>query len=585
LKERVSSKPALKPTLKPHRRPRSPARASDRRIRVLRLVVLIAFLALAGRLIEIQGLSGNRYSSLAAGQVTTVQQVQAIRGAIYDRDGEVLAITVPRSTIVADPFIIKGDAPFEASRLAPILHVPAALLLSELTEDSGFVYLAKLVDNQVAQTVASLNLPGINLLASQQRVDPALELASPLLGTVGAAGEGQSGLEYQYESLLSGQSGTLIDEEAPSGVILPDAPVSGSAGRDGDGIELTLDEPLQYMAERSLSGALLTSHATSGTVIVMNVHTGDILAMASLVTDQKTHTVREAAQNLALTSVYEPGSVFKLVTFSAALQAGTITPTTVLTIPPSMTIDGSVFHDAEFHPTEQLSATQVLAQSSNLGTIEIARKLGNKAIFDQMQKLGIGRPTGLDFPGESQGLVEPLDQWGPTDLASTAIGQNTAVTPMQVLDMMNTVATGGVFVPPRLVQAVVTPDGSLREIRLAVQHRELSPAVTSQLTGMLEQVVSDGTAPGAAVPGYTVAGKTGTAQIPNPNGPGYLQGAYMATFTGFAPAQDPALSAIVVLNRPTPIFGGEVAAPVFSQVMTYALQRYGIPASPGDRAG
>ena len=161
----------------------------------------------------------------------------------------------------------------------------------------------------------------------------------------------------------------------------------------------------------------------------MNVHTGDILAMASLVTDKKTHTVSEASQNLALTSVYEPGSVFKLVTFSAALGAGTITPTTELTIPPYMTIDGSVFHDAEVHPTEQLSATQVLAQSSNLGTIEIARRLGNAAIFDQMQKLGIGQPTGLDFPGESQGIVEPLDKWGPTDLASTAIGQNTAVTP------------------------------------------------------------------------------------------------------------------------------------------------------------
>jgi cell division protein FtsI (penicillin-binding protein 3) len=551
----------------------------------LRLVVLIAFLALAGRLIEIQGLSGNRYSSLAAGQVTTVQQVQAIRGAIYDRNGEVLAITVPRSTVVADPFIIKGDAASEASLLAPVLHVSVGQLVSELTEHSGFVYLAKLVDNQVAERVAKLDLAGINLLASQQRVDPALELASPLLGTVGAGGEGQSGLEYQYDSLLSGQSGTLVDEEAPSGVVLPDAPVSGTEGRDGDGIELTLDEPLQYMAERSLSSALSTSHATSGTVIVMNVHTGDILAMASLVTDRKTHTVSEAAQNLALTSVYEPGSVFKLVTFSAALQAGTITPTTELTIPPSMTIDGSVFHDAEEHPTEQLSATQVLAQSSNLGTIEIARRLGNAAIFDQMRKLGIGQPTGLDFPGESQGLVEALAKWGPTDLASTAIGQNTAVTPMQVLDMMNTVATGGVFVPPRLVQAVVTPDGSLREIRLAVQHRELTPNVTSQLTSMLEQVVSDGTAPGAAVPGYTVAGKTGTAQIPNPNGPGYLQGAYMATFTGFAPAQNPTLSAIVVLDRPTPIFGGEVAAPVFSQVMAYALQRYGIPASPGDRAG
>ena len=216
--------------------------------------------------------------------------------------------------------------------------------------------------------------------------------------------------------------------------------------------------------------------------------------------------------------------MFKLVTFSAALQAGTITPTSELTIPPYMEIDGSVFHDAEEHGTEQLSATQVLAQSSNLGTIEIAQRLGPTKIFDQMQRLGIGQPTGLGFPGESSGIVEPLGEWGPTDLASTAIGQNTAVTPMQVLDMMNSVAAGGVFVPPRIVQAVVQPDGSVRELSMPREHRVLSPEVTSELTAMLEQVVSDGTAPGAAVAGYTVAGKTGTAQIPNPKAPGYLAG-------------------------------------------------------------
>ena len=274
--------------------------------------------------------------------------------------------------------------------------------------------------------------------------------------------------------------------------------------------------------------------------------------------DPATHKVSEASQNLALTNVYEPGSVFKLVTFSAALQAGTITPTSELTIPPYMMIDGSVFHDAEDHGTEQLSATQVLAQSSNLGTIEMAERLGlEERSSTRCSASGSASRRASSSRGSRQGIVEPLDEWGPTDLASTAIGQNTAVTPMQVLDMMNSVATGGEFVPPRLVQAVVQPDGSVRELSMPREHRVLSPEVTSELTGMLEQVVSDGTAPGAAVPGYTVAGKTGTAQIPNPTRHrGTLPGAYMATFTGFAPAQDPALSAIVVLNRPTPIFGG-----------------------------
>ncbi len=551
----------------------------------MRLVILVAFMALAARVVQVQALSGQHYSSLAAGQVTTVQHVPAMRGGIYDRDGAALAISVERSAVIADPFIIH-DAATEAEALAPVLGLPEWTLESELRENSGFVYLARLVDDQVAQQVESLNLEGINVLPTTQRVYPAGTLATPVIGAVGAEGNGQSGLEYQYDSLLSGRSGTLTDEQSPSGIVLPDAPTQGSSGEEGDGIELTLDEPLQYVAERALGSALVSSHAISGTVVIMNVHNGDILAMANLVRDSATHQVNQANQNLALTSVYEPGSVFKLVTFTAALQAGTITPTSELTIPPYMYIDGSIFHDAEEHPTEQLSATQVLAQSSNLGTIQIAQGLGPKKIFDQMQRLGIGGLTGLGFPGESPGIVEPLHEWGPTDLASTAIGQNTAVTPMQVLDMMNSVATGGEFVPPRLVQAVVQPDGSVREISMPSEHRVLSTGVTSELTGMLEQVVSDGTAPGAAVPGYTVAGKTGTAQIPNTNSPGYAKGAYMATFTGFAPAENPALSAIVVLNRPTPIFGGAVAAPVFSQVMSYALQRYGVPPSePQGSAG
>jgi cell division protein FtsI (penicillin-binding protein 3) len=570
----------LKKPSDPGKKRRDSAKISDRRIRLMRSLVLVAFLALAARVVDLQAFSGGHYSALAVGQVTNVEQVPALRGSIYDRNGTVLAISVHRWNVVADPYIIH-DAPSEAAALSRVLDAPQATLESQLQENSGFVYVAKLVDQQIEDSIQNLDLPGINLVPTTEEIEPANPLAQAVVGSVAGSGNGNAGLEYEYNSLLSGQSGTLTDEESPSGVVLPDAPSNGGSGHNGNGIELTLDEPLQYVAESALGSALVSTHALSGTVVVMNVHTGAILAMANLVSNPATHQVTEAPQNLALTSVYEPGSVFKLVTFTAALQAGIITPTTELSVPPYMRIDGSVFHDAESHPTENLSATQILAQSSNLGTIEIAQKLHPKGLFDQMQKLGIGQPTGLDFPGESSGIVEPLSQWEPTDLASTAIGQDTSLTPMQVLDMMNTVASGGTFVPPRLVQAVVSPDGKLSDIAMAAEHRELSHGVTSELTGMLEQVVADGTAPDAAIPGYTVAGKTGTAQIPNPSKPGYLPGAYMATFTGFAPAQNPALSAVVVLNRPTPIFGGVVAAPVFSQVMSYALSRFEVPTDAG----
>ncbi len=385
----------------------------------------------------------------------------------------------------------------------------------------------------------------------------------------------------EFNGMLSGRAGTVEEEVSPSGLVLPGSTRQLSSGREGTGVELTLDQPLQYATEQSLGTAINNSHAKSGIAIVMNTHTGEILAMANLVKDPTTGQVVEAPQNLALTQVYEPGSVFKLVTFSAALSDDIVSPNTVLTVPNSISIDGWTFHDAENHPTERLSATQILAQSSNVGTIEIAEGLGKARLAAQVAALGFGQPTGLGFPGESQGIVKSdPSQWSGSDMGSTPIGQDDAVTAQQVLDMINTVATGGVFVPPRLVRATVSSDGSLEVTPRMATHRALSPQISTQLTTMMEQVVQDGTAVSAGVPGYSVAGKTGTAQIPDPVHGGYIPGAYMATFAGFVPAEHPALSAVVVLDQPLPIFGGVVAAPVFSQVMQYALHRYGVPTSP-----
>ncbi|HUC38458.1 MAG TPA: penicillin-binding protein 2, partial [Acidimicrobiales bacterium] len=546
----------------------------------MRLVIVLVFVALGLRLVAVQVFSSSHYSKIGASEVSTTVQIPAQRGGIYDRNGAVLAMSVPRSDVVADPFLIHGAAS-EASALASVLGVPAQQLQSDLSEHSGFVYLARQVSQSVTSKVQALGLAGITMLPDTQRVDPAGQLAVPLIGTVGAAGSGQAGLEYEFNSLLTGRSGTTIMQEAPGGILLPGGQDQVSAAKPGTGIELTIDQPLQYKTDSALAAEVAASHAKSGVAIVMDTHTGDILAMANVVANPATGAVVEASQNLALTQVYEPGSVFKIVTFSAALTDGIVSPSTVLTVPNSLTIDGWVFHDAESHPTEQLSATQILAQSSNIGTIEIAQGLGEQRLASQISALGFGQPTGLGFPGESQGLVNTdVSRWEPSDLGSTPIGQDDAVTAQQVLDMINTVATGGVFVPPRLVRATLSTDGSVVPVRSAATHRVLSTGVSAELTTMMEQVVQDGTAVSAGVPGYTVAGKTGTAQVPDPVHGGYVPGAYMATFAGFAPAQDPALSAIVVLEQPTPIFGGTVAAPVFSQVMRYALQRYGVPTSP-----
>ena len=540
----------------------------------MRVVLLVCFAVLALRLVAVQALSGGHYSAIGTAEVTTTVSVPAQRGTIYDRDGAVLAVSVPTWTVVGDPKLITHPAR-EAGALAPVLGVDDAMLASDLSEHRGYVVLAKQVTDATSKKVQALNLAGINLLPSTQRQDPVGSLVSAVIGSVNGAQAGDAGLEYQYNALLAGKSGTEVVQKTPDDVPFPGTG-QGKPAVAGSGIELTLDEPLQYEAEQALANEVGASRAKSGVAIVMDSHTGDILAMADVVADPATNTVHESSQNAALTSVYEPGSVFKLVTFSAALQDGLITPQEDFTVPPSLTIDGWVFHDAESHPTEQLTATQILAQSSNLGTIEIAQLLGKNRLAAQIAALGFGRRSAIGFPGESRGLVNlnPAT-WSGSAMGSTPIGQDDSVTAQQVLDMVNVVATGGVFVPPRLVKAAVSGSGSVRALPLAATHRVLSSTVSSELTTMMEQVVQDGTAVAAAVPGYTVAGKTGTAQIPGPGG--YIPGAYMATFAGFAPAQDPTLSAIVVLDQPTPIYGGTVAAPVFSQIMSYALQRYGIP--------
>ena len=432
-------------------------------------------------------------------------------------------------------------------------------------------------------------------------------LAAPVVGFTNAAGKGAAGLEFGDNHLLAGVNGKETIMQSPAGVALPQSPVTNQVpSSPGTGLELTLDSQLQYESEQALASAIESSNSVSGTAVVMDVKTGQILSMANLVATHPTaigsptmttqtdaggvvpigpnDAVDEAPSNLAVTQLYEPGSVFKLVTFSAALQNGLINPNTVFTVPDQLMLDGSLFHDAESHPTEQLTATQILAQSSNIGTGLIAQGVGEQRLLAQVKALGFGKSTGLDFPGESPGLLATAAQWEPTDYVSLPIGQVDAVSALQVLDAYNTVANGGVYVAPKLVQANVSPSGTMTKTAPSATHQVFTPSVDSELSTMLQQVVNVGTGTSAAVPGYTVAGKTGTAQIPTAGHDSYVEGAYMASFVGYAPAANPTLSMIVVLDRPTPIFGGTVAAPVFSQIMSYALHRYDIPTTPGAQA-
>jgi cell division protein FtsI (penicillin-binding protein 3) len=406
-------------------------------------------------------------------------------------------------------------------------------------------------------------------------------LFTPVLGIVGFGGRALSGLEYMENSRLAGSAGSEVIPTGPSGEGLPGSPTDVTAARQGSSLVLTLDEPLQFEVTTALSEQIKATHATAGVAMVEDRRTGGILAMVDLTVEHG--KVIPADRNLAVTSVYQPGSVMKLVTISGALQERLITPASVFTVPYEISLGGWPFSDADYHPTEQLTATQILAQSSNIGTIEIAHRLGAERLSYFLRDLGFGLPTGIGWPGESSGIVpSPNDPstWSGSSMGTVPIGTGEAVTPLQILDAYNAVANGGELITPRLVEATIGANGTEHVLAAPKQRRVLSRRTVNELLPMLEQVTEDGTAVAARIPGYAVAGKTGTAQIPSATG-GYQAGAWSATFVGFAPAENPALTTFVMLSHPDLIYGGLASAPVFSAIMRYALRHFDIAPSGG----
>jgi cell division protein FtsI (penicillin-binding protein 3) len=566
-----------------------------RRLLLLRALLATAFCALGVRLFFLQVVDHAHYAALSVEQVRENLTTTALRGGIYDRDGQTLAISRPTSLVVADDFQIKEPAT-EAAAMSPLVHVPLAKLTALLSRQSGYVVINNALDLTDGRRVSSHTFPGIVVQDSSVRTYPDGTLATSLLGGVNAAGSGTTGIEYEYQKSLAGQTGVTREFLSASGVNLP---ASHSTvirpAKPGVGMELTIDSSLQYVAERDLAQQLQNEDGLTGLAVVMDVKTGQILADASLV-NTKTPAgalgpipawgksvgyagIDQTINNLPFSQAYEPGSVFKVVTFSAALQAGLITPSTVFTVPNSVVVGGRYFHDAENHGLEHLTSTEVLAQSSNIGTYEIGLRVGESGILAQVQRLGFGQTTAIDFPDETSGLLVNAASWYASDRVALPIGQVDAVPAIQVLDAYNAIANGGVFVEPKLVRAYVSADGTTKATPPSETRVVLSKSADATMVKMLEQVVLDGTGTDAIIPGYTVAGKTGTATIPFP-GKDKLTDSYNATFVGFAPADNPILSMIVVIQRPlNDIYGGSVSAPVFQEIMSYALHHYGIPSN------
>ncbi len=548
-------------------------RIVNSRLRLLLLLILVTFGALGTRSAYLQTVRASSLGAQAQAQTKLVLDLPASRGTIFDRVGTPLAIGEQATDVIADPMQIT-DPRREARIAAKVLGIRERPILRALSNhSSGFAYVERKAPAAKASALAKRNLTGFTFQPDQRRVYPQGSVAAPVLGYAGTDNNGLAGLELELNKELAGRPGRETVVRDATGQVVDTQ--QERPARDGRDVFLTLDSHIQANAEQVLQSTVRQWHAKDATAIVMDPRTGSILAMAQEPGYNANAFPQAYAHGLtvdhAINDVFEPGSVFKVVTISGALSQHDITPNTVFTVPGSLRVADRVIHDAERHGTESLHVWQILQRSSNIGTVEIAEKyLGEAGLKRWMARFGFGRRTGIDFPGESPGILPSY--WSGSTIGNVPIGQGVSVSAIQLASVYAAIANDGLWVQPHLVDHVLGE----RPPKLQ-RRRMLSPAIDEELRTMLKGVVSDqGTAVLAKIPGYSVAGKTGTAQ--KPGGHGYIPGAYVATFVGMVPASKPRLLVLVSVDEPHgQIYGGLVAAPAFERIASFDLQYLAVP--------
>jgi cell division protein FtsI (penicillin-binding protein 3) len=544
-------------------------------------VLFAGFFALlaiaAARTLYLGVLHGSALRRVAHTQQVTDESVPAQRGTITDRDGVILATSEPADDVSATPYLVK-DPLGAATRLAPLLGSSRTHVLTDLSEHSGFVYLARSLPAAQAHAIQNLHIAGILATPTMRRIYPRGDLAAQVLGVMGAEGKGHSGLEYSENSLLRGITGQrrVVSDAIGQPISITDV----HRERPGARIALTLDANIEQRTEAVLGAVGRVFHPRDATAIVMDPRTGAILAMANWPQFNPNNRViasLAALENRAVSFNYEPGSTFKVVAVSGALQAGLITPETAFNIPDQIQVSNRVIHDAEEHPEETLTTAEILAQSSNVGAIKIGALEGAERFNKWVHNYGFGAPTGVDLPSEESGEALALDHYSGSSMGNLPIGQGELVTPIQMATAYSAIANGGILRTPHIVQSI---DG--RSVSEPKGHRVISTTTAAELREMLRGVLAPGgTAHEVSIPGYQLAGKTGTASKVDPLTGKYSESAYVASFIGFAPASNPKLLCAVIVDEPETgsIYGGTVAAPAFGQIMGFALPYLGI--APG----
>lgn len=548
------------------------------------LGLIVALMAV--RLVQVQGVQARTYAAVAHSERLRTVDIPAGRGTIYDRRGQVLARSVEARIVTADPNLIADPAAY-AHLLSGPLGVDESTLTARLSDrPRRYVVLARDIDPMVWRSVAATIDPGtgkpirgVFAETSSKRIYPSDQLAANVLGFLDSSGTAMGGIERQFDQILAGTAGKQTFESDQRGNRIATAGGAAIAPVAGEDLALTIDRDIEWTAQQAIAEKVRETKSVSGTVVIEDVRTGEILAMAtapSFDPNLPGRGIDANRGNRALSQVYEPGSVAKLITMSALLEEGVAGPLTQLTVPGYLKRAGHVLHDDVPHGIEHLTLAGALAQSSNVGTVLAAERLSSEKLHEYLKAFGIGEPTGLGLPGESRGILADAGKWSGTQRYTVPFGQGFAVNAVQVADLYTTIANGGVRITPQLVRFWTDLSGRRHFPTPGASSRVISSATAAAVTAMLEQVVmKGGTAPDVKLDGYAVAGKTGTAQFADSRCRCYR--GYTASFAGFAPAEAPQVVVSVTLQQPEHgHFGGALGGPVFVRTMTFALQALGV---------
>lgn len=549
---------------------------------VLLLLLLCGFGVVLFRLVTLQVLQAAELSVKADRQHQKTVSLEGARGTIVDRHGKVLAMNVEVPSVFGVPTTV--DSPLKTARqLSPILHVRTDELERKLRQDRRFVWLARKLDPEQGRRLDRLALDGIGVVMEGRRFYPKGPLLAHVLGFSGMDGEGLEGIEHRYEPYLHGEKRMMVLQRDALGHTVFPKGMTERSPTPGHSLRLTIDEVIQYIVERELEDAVGSARAKSGTMIVLDPKTGAVLAMAvspRFDPNAVSALSPDRWRNRALTDAYEPGSTMKAMMAAAAIEERVVRPNTmVFGEHGRMTVANTVIHDHE--RLGWISFAQVIQKSSNIGAAKTGMALGEHRLYRYLQAFGFGQRTEIDLPGEGVGLVRDPKDWGRRSVASISIGQEIGVTPLQMVSAVAAIANNGVLMKPYVVSEIRDADNHiLRQVPPQTRRRVISPETARSVTKILEGVVTDGTGTNAAIPGFRVAGKTGTAQKIDPRTGTYSASRFVASFTGYAPADNPQLAMIVVIDEPQgDTRGGAVAAPVFSRVGEQVLSYLGVPSN------